>query len=683
MKRFLSRLVESFKSPRKSSQSLAQQRRVRLEVEDLERRELMASNFGPVPNAPQVSLRVLSDGKLYLKYNQVGYADDKGQHQATHYTIYRYDSMKSANESPTPANFVGGYSYYSYDIWYQVPRAYAGYTAYYRVSAFTCYPTAKGTPGSYTWSAVYSWTAPPPVAPNLVIQTISENQLALHWNNVNAKNYTIQKWIDGQVVAQVETGSYNGGKVQDLHDHAQYRVGARYPGGVKWSALTPPAVFAAFNSGPCVLRIDGTNGADKISVQQVGGQLQVLSSGTSVPIYVDGDYKSGEASRQAGQVIKIVVHGWGGNDKIRLNRGESIEIESWLYGESGNNKIYGGAGFNHFFGGAGTNFFDPHDHYFPGHANTNGYTVDGGTGHYFIADQVALGSLEGDRDSGLTTMDDIKQRNSPTCAFLSSLAAVAHSEYLSSTTLGVSTGGFKFPLPDGKTLIDRITYKGDSKYTVHLFNDLFDMWVDQEIEFDGSYNTECDPIPLGKTDPGSALESWVILFQRAFLEMHGVDWKDPTSASWTGLEPLYTGTGTALKTITGQPIASDDAKPGIHSYDPTGKDIQGIQTALKQGKSVVAATKDDETDNKGNVTKVVVPPSTGLLSGHAYTVLDAYTDNGVDYVILRNPYHEDTIASTALDLPYRAQFSLGNDMDGYIRVTWDTFQQSMQRYLIA
>lgn len=402
MKRFLSRLVESFKKS-KPGRPLAELRRVRLEVENLERRELMsASPFGPAPNKPQLTQTVV-DGKKYLSYDQVGYSDESGNHFALHYSLQvcvSGDYRKAENYKEfLPA---GPYSW-DYPNLVSAPP---GLRWYYRVGAFTCYHG-----GNYIYSDPFAISAPPPVAPHLAIQRVSPTQLSLHYNSVSGvEGYSIQKRT---MSGWVSVGS---DPVQDVQDNAQYRVGVRYAGGkVVWGTPTTPATFASLANGE--LHIDGTNAADVITIQDSGGSIQVLSSGGAVPIYVNSNFKAGKASVAATQVTKIVVHGWNGEDTIRNDTTLPSEIfggtnddtliggsaKDTLRGQGDKDKLDGRKGVDKLFGGANNDILEggEDEDFLNGGEGDDTYYFDDhvATGNNLDLDHIDDAAMTGDHDT--------------------------------------------------------------------------------------------------------------------------------------------------------------------------------------------------------------------------------------------------------------------------------------------
>lgn len=246
-----------------------------------------------------------------------------------------------------------------------------------------------------------------------------------------------------------------------------------------------------------------------------------------------------------GEAGDDTLQGQSGNDYLRGGAGDDNlsggEGDDRLLGDEGNDRLRGEAGRDFLRAGAGNDYLD---------AGSAGEDADGQEGRDTNAWRWAVGGF---------ALTDVAQQNSPTCSFLSALAAVAQRrpEYLQ-TGLG---------------------YLGDGVYRVRLFRQ--SEWVYQSVRFDGA-TTEYDPMPVGEG------KFWVTLYHRAWVQertargLSAAAWPDEALAALTG--------GTAVA-----------ATATARSY---------LTWAVQDGRCVAASTWSE----RGAV-------GAKLIADHAYTVL--------------------------------------------------------------
>jgi hypothetical protein len=243
------------------------------------------------------------------------------------------------------------------------------------------------------------------------------------------------------------------------------------------------------------------------------------------------------------------------------------------------------------------------------------------------------------------SFDKVIQGQSNTCAFASTLSAVALSNFdLASDISYVSQKG-----PD------------DYLYKVRLFtpgdNGTFSpVWIPEE--FNGTINAG----DATSTDPS---EFWPALFQRAYLELEAT------------LGQNYQTGVNAFEALTGQQATASNAIGLGQAITP-----QWIEQNLNNGTPMIAGTVDASDPYN-------LDPSAGIIGNHDYTVVGIQIPPNDPaalntYVTLRNPWGIDTYPKyfdTDGDYVLNGQewhhFQQGLDgsNDGIIRVSWGAFQQ--------
>lgn len=433
--------------------------------------------------------------------------------------------------------------------------------------------------------------------------------------------------------------------------------------------LMATSLMANLSSG--VLKIWGTEGPDSITVRQINSRLSIdrIQIGTS----------SGKASSvSVGSVTSIAIYSYGGHDIIHLDsqtitgqqaitRPTLINAsggDDLIYGGNGNDTIHAGANNDRVFGGGGNDILyaeggtdtleggdgndqlnggDGNDRLFGGAGNdslfgaagndylSGGSGADyfsGGTGFDTFKDEFTLGSPV---YSGATASDVIQQQ-SYACQTLAALAAHAGT---------------------GANIAGQIVYRGSNQYDVKLFRN--GAWQWQRVYFDGTW-TDTDAAPSRGADNRNLPEFWVLLFQRARMQLFGLNWRgELTRAQWDAANAnnghrLY-DPADALKTFTGRTPTVNY----VGSVSP-----QTLQSALSARKAIVVTTLGS------------VDTSTGIIPWHAYAVTRVFYEGGVWKLRLYNPWHMDN-AGTPKD----------GSNDGYVTISWSTFTRYFSRYAKA
>jgi len=222
------------------------------------------------------------------------------------------------------------------------------------------------------------------------------------------------------------------------------------------------------------------------------------------------------------------------------------------------------------------------------------------------------------------SINDVDQGLAGTCVILASIASV--------TDAGVN-------------LAARITPLGNNLYAVPIYR-LGTGWVTQTVYYDGNW-TANDPAPKG---PG---DFWVLLYQRAYLQEMGVNWNDPDSAHWGD---KY---GNAFRQIDKGLLALT----GRATWDNTAT-LAELQQAVWTNRPAVALSH-----NTGEIPGLNLA-ALGVVSGHAYTVLNVRTDAAGTWVTLRNPWGTDGPVVQGAN-------------EGVIDLSWGVFSAVMQGYVVA
>lgn len=373
----------------------------------------------------------------------------------------------------------------------------------------------------------------------------------------------------------------------------------------------------------------GNSGKDTVTLSIAGLSLRAWG-------YGNNDYLRGNSGADR-------LYGGAGNDTLLGSDGADT-----LYGGTENDYLSGGNANDRLFGEAGqdTLYGGDHNDYLHGGANTD--TVNGGNGVDTFRRNLAMAG------QGLSLMDDenapadeptqvagafltervssstrdsfwaVDQAGSPTCAFLASLAAYAE-----------RTGA-------SDDLVQGIQYKASTdQYGIQLY--VNSAWRTYWVNGDWTEGR----------DPGKAL--WVTLYQKAYLQAHGVQYRDSSgmaldSTQWKSPNgTTWRNSGHALDTLT----------PGYSKWTAIASaSASTIRTQVYDDatQGMVASTKSSGTTN-------------GVVANHAYMIYDAFTENGIWKIRLYNPWaHDGTGSSTD-----------GSD-NGMVTLTWAQFTANFTGY---
>jgi hypothetical protein len=376
-------------------------------------------------------------------------------------------------------------------------------------------------------------------------------------------------------------------------------------------SLPASGITSSLNSG--VLTVIDTNKADTIIVRQTAAHAVSVIAGGSTQSFTG--------------VNSVSVDGRGGNDRITMDTGTTdrlhiTPLNATLRGETGNNIISGGSGNDTLIGGSGN------DTFLAGKGND---TFFGGGGFNVYRDDFSEVNVTQEKAAA----HDVMQGQSGTCVILSSLAAVA---------------------ANGTNLAARIQRVGTNEYSVPLYRPGTG-WIKQTVYFDGTW-TDNDPMIANPND------TWVAIYQRAYLQEMGVNWSDTSSANWAAkYGSKYQVANAGLIALTGNGtwhadtvVSAGQASQATASKTSGGNlttvlttaDMTTLSSAVAAKRPVIALTKNLNLSQYG------------LVTDHAYTVL-AVTGTTVT---LRNPW------GTGAN-------------DGVLTLSWSVFSTVMQGYCVA
>ena len=250
------------------------------------------------------------------------------------------------------------------------------------------------------------------------------------------------------------------------------------------------------------------------------------------------------------------------------------------------------------------------------HMPTAGYDGDG-SGDPDIADD-ATGYGEFPRDEygpfgpdgdGEPSIDDIDQGSLGDCWFLAGLGAVARDN------------------PD--FIKNHIEDNGDGTYTVTFYEEDDGRWVPVEVTVDGDFPVDADGNAAYAKPSGD--ETWVMIYEKAFAELHG------------GYEDIEGGSGEhSMEQLTGWEFDHLDVD-----------DMSDDELAYQLDRQPVTAG----TMNPDRIGDIVVPWDRDLVDsfedldvaeGHVYISQGTFERDGETYVKLYNPWG-NTHAELTLD----------------------------------
>lgn len=378
------------------------------------------------------------------------------------------------------------------------------------------------------------------------------------------------------------------------------------------------SITATLSKG--ILAINAPNAGDRVYIMQKSGKLQIGAQYTNELLKINGTTSISQSS-----VSKITVKLAGDNSLVSMSikTYERVTTPAVITCLGNHNQITAGSGDDYIDIGSGTDT-----------------TVSGNGGydtfkHTFDPKNAVVNRA---------TEDDVQQKGSPTCAFLSSLAAITrHNDQPEKGIVykGKSGSSYLFQVP--------IYLNGLKKMT--------------SVYFDGTW-TSNDPQPH---DPG---EYWTILYQRAYLQAMNVNTSNHDALQWvtngttSTQTQIWKDSATVLKALTNLGTTARKANQTI-----TDSDLKTLQNASDSGRRMVAGTK-------GTGAKTLFTDGSGLITNHDYTVHKVYLKAGTYYVELRNPWGIDSIDSN------KNSVALDSKNDGVITITWASFKSHYNSYAV-
>ncbi len=401
--------------------------------------------------------------------------------------------------------------------------------------------------------------------------------------------------------------------------------------------------FAAGRVGQLIVNAGAGNDAVVLDSQDTPGQQPL-----GVPAYVSGGDGNDSVMGTPGN---DTITGGNGDDQITGGGGNDYLLGDYgndaLQGAAGNDILYGGAGNDSLVAGGGRDRLD-------GGAGIDVYQDDYAAPVPSAGPDGVVRSIAARKagDATWAAAGDIQQQVANTCSLLSSLAAFTRT----STT----------------DLAARIKYDySDARYIVPVY--VNNQWTAVSLSFDGDWSDN-DPYPVAQSD--GSRDYWPILYQRAFLQAQNVDTSNPDSTQWAVrgtrandlVKQSWRYPEVALKAVTGV-----NAVPGTVLSDTS---LLAMENAVDSGHNVVANTHT-ALNRRPSVA------GTGLVFSHTYAVVDV--DDQARTVTLRNPWGTDAQSSLLAPLSPtdRAAFTMGNEGDGLVRVSWATFERAFAIYVIA
>lgn len=290
------------------------------------------------------------------------------------------------------------------------------------------------------------------------------------------------------------------------------------------------------------------------------------------------------------EVSWLPLHAWGngGNDTLK----GGMAAANVLVGNAGNDTLQGGAGDDQLYGCAG-------DDTYIGGGGFNTYQKD------FVPTAWARNGFQA---------TDVAQGLAGTCSIAAALAT--------------GVGNVNFPA--------NIRYLGNRLYQVRLWRNGAASY--QNVFFDGTWDDNDLKPTTVRTANGLQTgrfqgEFWTVLYQRAYLQMQGVNYRERDATKWGN---AWADQGKVLAAITGWSVT-------IAAKNPV-----GLRNALLNQNCLVAL---DE----------------GPWFAHAYAIRAVYQWYGRWYVQVYNPWSVDAVNDTGITV------IKDGVNDGLMTMTWDTF----------
>jgi hypothetical protein len=236
-----------------------------------------------------------------------------------------------------------------------------------------------------------------------------------------------------------------------------------------------------------------------------------------------------------------------------------------LRGGNGNDQLYGEGDYDYLYGEGDNDFLDD---------GSGTETNDGGAGRNYNAYQTAFSSAAGNPlyPYFRYTDTDVWQGTAGTCFLMASIGAGARANY---------------------DFASRITYAGNGLYRVSIFNSNGVLQT-QNVRFTGDLvSTDAQP-NTSQVGPGNFSESWVTLYQRAYLQSRGMS---PTAAPASGdaVDALravtgWTGWGTGRGQVN---VLAPATPPGGFVPVFSAANLSSLNLAIQNGRAVVLDTLDN------------------------------------------------------------------------------------------
>lgn len=406
------------------------------------------------------------------------------------------------------------------------------------------------------------------------------------------------------------------------------------------------SVSSATLSGGMIY-VNGNNLASNVSVYKSGSDIVVsdsangfsksfASAGVSKLQFVGGAADDRLVSTAWG--LEIRAWGYGGNDHLEgYNVGDTLVGgigndklygnggADDMWGSEGNDELRGGAGADDLYGGAGSDqlFGEAGKDYLSGQGGMDYF--NGGSEFDKYRDEFGLNSWV----LGGYNRLDVDQGQAGTCVINAALAEAAH--HINMAPKVTRTGNnYKVRLVDGGK------------------------FVYQNVYFDGTYNdNDTKPTQTRGSDGGTTGynkgEFWTVLYQRAFLKLCGTNTTSENSDNWTSSKYNYRDHKRALYALSGW----STSQRNISSSTSTAT-AQAMRNDCLAGKMMTAGG-----------------------TGHAYSVVSVFQDDGVWKVKLYNPWGSDATHQTM-------SFANGELADdGVITLNWSVFRSNFTRVYTA
>lgn len=397
------------------------------------------------------------------------------------------------------------------------------------------------------------------------------------------------------------------------------------------------------------LRITGNNLASDVSINLVNGKYQVKDAVNGInKSYVTSGIKAIVFNGGAGN-DKVVcnvpglsfrAYGNDGNDTLTGNSGNDLLAggagKDALYGNSGNDKLLGGANVDRLFGGAGEDYLHggSGDDFFDGGSGNDTFRRSLTIGGFFTTDPIpddeqgnepaeVAGAFLINDHANEDSPFDVDQQQTPTCAFLGALSAVAARSNSSND------------------LVSAIRYDaGRDQYAIKIW--VNGNWTTQYVNGDWTEGR----------DPGGAM--WVTLYQKAYLQAWGVQTRD-ADGRLLAENKWVSKNGDAWKNAGN---ALDSISRGFSKF-----------TASKDASFTTLKSQYEDSGVYGMTASSNTSTTGGVVAQHVYAIYNVFTKSNQNWVQLYNPWgHDRSGASTD-----------GND-DGLITLTWSQFTANFRGY---